>query len=227
MKFNYEEVNAKIELGYRWYDTKFGYYPSITSVLSGTKSKEAEEALASWRASLGEEKASEFSKAAADRGTNVHLLIERYLKREDVLAPIGGSPVLESDLKAFRALKLQLNKIEEVWGQEVPLFSTKYEVAGRCDCIGVYAGKPVIIDFKTSSRIKGDKDIEDYKVQLAFYAEAHNEMFGTSIEDGVILMTSAGGFPQVFKVPLKPVIPELQRRVNLFWQKTLNSISSS
>jgi genome maintenance exonuclease 1 len=224
MKFNYQEVNAKIELGFRWYETQFGYYPSITSVLSGTKSKAAEEALAAWRAALGEEKAAEFSKRATDHGTNVHLLIERYLKHEDVKAPISGAPVPENDLKDFNALKLQLNKIEEVWGQEVPLYSTKYEVAGRCDCIGVFAGKPVIIDFKTSGRIKSDKDIEDYKVQLAFYAEAHNELFGTTIEDGVILMVS-NGFPQVFKIPLKPVLPELQRRVNLFWQKTLNSIS--
>lgn len=221
MTFSYSELSTSNELGMRWYHTEHGAYPSITTILGTTVSEERKQSLDNWRNALGHSKAAEVSKAATTRGTNVHLLVERFLKKEDVLAPIGGKPVPHSDIASFNALKLKLDKIEEIWGQEVPLFSTKYEVAGRCDLVGVYKGKPVIIDFKTSSRIKGKNDLGDYKLQLAFYAQAHNEMFGTSIDTGIILMVAETGFPLEFQIPLVEQMPELEKRIQAFWNKIL------
>ena len=223
MSYTYKEIETTNDLGLRWYHTANGAYPSITSILGTTQPEETKQALANWRSSLGASKADAHSKKAMTRGTNVHLLAERYLKKEDPFAPIHGVSVIDSDKAAFNAIKLKLDKIDEVWGQEVPLFSRKYEVAGRCDLVGKYKGVPVIVDFKTAGRVKAHKDIGDYKLQLAFYAQAHNEMFGTDIRNGVIIMVAETGFPMEFNVPLEEQYPELQKRVDEFWRRTINT----
>lgn len=223
MKFEYSSLETETHAGRRWYLTPAGAFPSITTVLGYTEPEEKKESLKKWQESLGAVKAAAVSKAAVDRGTNVHLLCERYLKGEKVDAPINGQPVPYPDLQSFNALKLKLNKIDEVWGQEVALYSTSLELAGRCDLIAVYKGRPVIIDFKTSSRIKNTKDIHGYKLQLAFYAQAHNEMYGTDISEGIILMVAETGFPQEFRAELAEFMPELRDRASRFWQDAINS----
>ena len=226
MKFDYPDLLTAPHNNQRWYDTPFGYYPSITTVLGFTTTEEKKASLKKWQESLGAAKAAAVSKAATTRGSNVHLLIERYLKGEEVNAPIDGKSVPYADMQSFNALKLKLSKIDEVWGQEVSLFCTKYELAGRCDLVGVYKGLPAIIDFKTSSRVKSDKDIHDYKLQTCFYAEAHNEMFGTKIKTGVILMVAETGFPMEFTFEFDAGLKqELKERASLFWLAEINRLS--
>ena len=222
MKFSYPDLEAESVNNKRYYHTPLGAYPSITTILGTTMPEEKAKSLENWRQSLGPAKADAYSRSRADHGTNVHLLAERFLKGEHVEAPLAnGSPIPHEDLVAFNALKLKLKKVEEVWGQEVALFSEHYEVAGRCDLIGVWKNKPVIIDFKTSARMKSQDDIYDYRLQLAFYGHAHNEMFGTNIEDGVVLMVAANGFPLEFNFKLAEYFEPLQLRVEEFWIKTL------
>lgn len=199
--FVYPEIEAELFEGKRFYHTVSGAYPSITTVIGHTEPEEKKASLEAWRKSLGAAKAKQVSDAATSRGTNVHLLAERYLKKQEVFAPINGVPIIDSDKAAFNALKLKLDKIDEVWGQEVPLYSNFYEVAGRCDLVGKFKGVPVIVDFKTAGRIKNRKDISDYELQLIFYGDAHNEMFNTNIQEGVILMVAETGFPMEFRVP--------------------------
>lgn len=223
MKFNYPEMTTSDFRGRRFYQTPTGkFYPSITTVLGGTISKEKEQALKNWQTSLGVAAAQTKTKEAADRGTAVHLLAERYLKKEELIQ--GNEKFSQADINCFNALKIKLNKVQEVWGQEVALFSDVLEMAGRCDCIAVYKDKPCIIDFKTSSRIKSDGDIEDYKLQLTAYAIMHNEMFGTNIKDGIVLMTSSGGFPQEFAVSLDDFIEPLNIRIEKFYQKLMAEV---
>lgn len=220
--FTYTDMATQTALGGRWYDTPLGSFPSITTVLGGTEPPEKTKSLESWRTSLGHAKADAFTKKAQDHGTNVHLLAERYLKGEKVDAPINGQPVPHTDLSGFNALKLKLDKIDEVWGQEVALYSTSLEVAGRCDLIGKFKGVPVIVDFKTASRLKTKAEINDYALQLLFYGTAHNEMFGTNIQQGIILMVSSAGFPQEFKFDFTDELrAELKTRVNKYWTTVL------
>lgn len=80
-----------------------------------------------------------------------------------------------------------LNRVDEFWGTEVPLYFPKI-YAGTTDCVGLHAGAPAIMDFKQTNRPKREEWIDDYKLQLAAYAEAHNELHGTAIRKGVILM---------------------------------------
>lgn len=227
MKFPYPNLQTVSHQGRRWYDTPVGFLPSITTVLGFTEPEEKKESLKKWQESLGAVKAAAVSKAATDRGTNVHLLCERFLKGEKVDAPVNGSPVPYADMQSFNALKLKLNKVTEVWGQEVALYSKTLELAGRCDLIGIYKDKPVIIDFKTSSRIKSTKDIHSYKLQLAFYAQAHNEMFDTNISEGIILMVAEAGFPQEFRVELAEHLDELKQRSTRFWQDAVAGVNST
>jgi genome maintenance exonuclease 1 len=218
MKYPYPEMESITEPGVgRVYIRNEKFYPSITTILGGTMPQEKAKALKSWQNSLGKEKAAKVTKDAADNGTVIHTLTERFLKKEELVRP--GDNFTTDNMAGFNALKLKLKKIDEVWGLEVPLYSDLIEVAGRCDCVGVYRGKPSIIDFKTSMRLKNDKAIEDYKLQITAYSIMHNELFGTEITDGVILMTSAGGFPQEFFVDLTKYVEPLVKRIDEFYQK--------
>lgn len=219
MKFNYPDMSTHPVRGMRFYENAESgkFYPSITTILGGTQSEEKKASLQKWQTSLGVSKAAAVTKAAADNGTAVHLLTERYLKKEELVQK--GDTFTQADMAGFNALKLKLNKIEEVWGQEMAMYSDLLEIAGRCDCVGVYRGKPCIIDFKTSMRLKTKEQIEDYKLQVCAYSIMHNEMFGTEIVDGMILMTSAGGFPQEFHVNLLDYVEPLIERVDAFYQK--------
>lgn len=208
--FNYSEFPADYcRLG-RWYVLEQGLsYPSITTVLGNTAPPEKAASLQAWKDRLGPEEAARQSKEATDHGSAVHWLVERHL---------GGTPSeviepTERDLQAFNSLKAKLKQVQP-WGLEVVLFSHQLRVAGRSDCAGLYKGLPSIMDWKTSKRIKNE--IDDYKLQLCFYATAHNEMYGTDIKQGVILMAS-NGFPQEWVVDLPPLLPDLLNRVNMFW----------
>ena len=215
MKFNYPDVSTIEELNLRWYlvddETAF---PSITSMLGKTMPEEKRLSLENWKKSIGEAEAERISHEATTNGTAVHLLIELHLGGQ----PINEAEFTDQQLKSFKSLKGYLKKIDEVWGQEVALYSRELMIAGRCDCIGVYKGKPSILDWKTSSKIKDDSMIEDYKYQLAFYARAHNEMFGTNIDHGVVLMATKDGFPLEFCVDLNKYYDKLETRVQYFYE---------
>jgi hypothetical protein len=225
MKFNYVDYPAEMALGKRWYHTPHGSFPSITTVLGGSEPPEKTASLEAWRVSLGREKAAAVTQKSAEHGTMVHLLVERHLKGEDVFAPVNGAPVSNPDKSAFNALKLELKLINEVYGQEQSLYSPTLEVAGRFDIMGEYKHISSVIDVKTSmNKLKGKSDIADYELQLAFYARAHNELFGTNIEQGVILMVAQTGFPLEFVVDLRPKYDELQARIKTFWAKVLATV---
>jgi Ackermannviridae exonuclease len=223
MKFDYPQLQTVPVKGLRFYETPSGkFYPSITTILGDTMPADKAEALKKWAQGIGQDKAKKITEDAAHNGTMVHLLTERFFKGEPLQQP--GDSFSTGDMAGFNAIKLKLKKVEEVWGQEVSLYSDLLELAGRCDLIGVYKGKPSIIDFKTSIRIKNEKQIEDYRLQVCAYAIMHNELFGTEITDGVILMTSAGGFPQEFCLDLTKYVEPLISRVDAFYQKLYRTI---
>ena len=82
-----------------------------------------------------------------------------------------------------------LKNVDEIWGTEIGLIAPGL-YAGTTDCVGMHEGSEAIIDFKTSKKIKKEEWIEDYYLQCCAYALAHNEMYGTNIQKGVILMVS-------------------------------------
>ena len=59
-------------------------------------------------------------------------------------------------------------------------------------------GKDSIIDFKQSNKPKRREWIEDYCLQLSAYTMAHNAVYGTAIEKGVIMMVTPDNYYQEF-----------------------------
>ena len=70
--------------------------------------------------------------------------------------------------------------------------------AGTTDLAGVHDNSDCIMDHKQTNKPKKREWIEDYFVQLAAYAAAHNEVHGTDIRKGVIFMCSADNLYQEF-----------------------------
>lgn len=216
-RYAYPDIQTITLSGKRFYSlTPELAYPSITSILGHTQPPETAAWIDKWKARVGNDKAEQVRNAAANRGTNVHLMLEQYVRGEEVSA----AKFPPEHVKIFNSLKASLARLGNVVGQEVALFSSAFEVAGRCDMIAEYDGELCIVDYKTSTRVKTEADIGDYWLQCAFYALAHNEMYGTKIEKMVILMGVEGKLPLTFKKRItEEHITELADRVATFYDK--------
>jgi genome maintenance exonuclease 1 len=169
--------------------------PSVTTILSATQSQEKQESLAKWKAKVGEKEAERVKNTAATRGTAMHNYLEHYVEGQGLLdlTDVGQ----EAERMAKTIIDQGFKDLEEIWGSEVVLaYPGLY--AGATDLCGIYQGRESIIDFKQSNKPKRAEWIEDYKLQGAAYATAHDDMFGTQIEQIVILMCTPDCFFQKF-----------------------------
>ena len=169
--------------------------PSVTTILSATQSEEKRASLAKWKQKVGENEAERVKNKAATRGTAMHSILEAYIEGKNILdlTEVGQ----EAHRMANTVIDQGLKDVDEIWGSEVVLaYPGLY--AGATDLCGVYMGRESIIDFKQSNKPKKAEWIEDYKLQGAAYATAHDDMFGTQIEQIVILMCTPDCFFQKF-----------------------------
>jgi genome maintenance exonuclease 1 len=189
-KFTYTSINRESVDGRRLYATPDGFrVPSVTTILDRTKPAEAREALANWKKAVGEKKAQEIVTEAANRGTRMHTYLEHYIKGETLRETVTN-PFAQQSLDMARiVIDKGLSNVNEVWGCEVPLFFPEL-YAGTTDCVGLHNGDESILDFKQTNKPKKLEWIDDYFLQLTAYALAHNEVHGTNIRKGVILMCS-------------------------------------
>lgn len=176
----------------RTYKTPEGKrYPSVTTVL-GDESKAG---IIAWRKRIGEEEANKISTQAGTRGTAVHTLAENYINND----PNWAKGAMPSNLFAFNQIKPILDSnMDNVYAQEVPLYSDRLQVAGRVDLIADWVDQLSIVDFKTSRKPKKEEYIQNYFMQASFYAAAFYEMTGIPIKRSVILIAVDGEDPQVF-----------------------------
>ena len=168
--------------------------PSVTSVLSKTKDKEF---IRRWKQRVGEKKAQKILDESSRIGTALHLFIERFVNDTGYkdLTKIG----VKAEQMAQVIIEQGLKDVSEVWGSEVHLYYPgKY--AGTTDMVGLYKGRPAIIDFKQTNRPKKREWIQDYLMQLSAYGMAHNKIFGTDIDQGIIMMCSRDLTYQVFEL---------------------------
>jgi hypothetical protein len=189
-KFTYTSINRESVDGRRLYATPDGFrVPSVTTILDKTKPAKDREALANWKKAVGEKKAQEIVTEAANRGTRMHTYLEDYIKGQPLRETVTN-PFAQQSLDMARiVIDKGLSKVDEVWGCEVPLFFPEL-YAGTTDCVGVHQGDQAILDFKQTNKPKKLEWIDDYFLQLTAYALAHNEVHGTNIRKGVILMCS-------------------------------------
>ena len=187
-KYNYTPINRTNIDGKRHYLLPNGTpVPSVTTILDRTKPEEKRLALANWRKRVGEQKAQEITTEAANRGTRMHAYLEHYVLTQD-MKPLPGNPFAHpSWFMAAQVILEGLCHVDEFWGVEVPVYYSGL-YAGTTDCVGLWKGRPAIMDFKQTNKPKKREWIEDYFLQLAAYAAAHNDTHGTAIDTGVILM---------------------------------------
>ena len=163
-QFPHHDLPTETVDGKRHYITPEGNrYPSVTTVLSTMNA----DAIAKWRASVGEEQANRTSQQASRRGTAVHLIAERYLRNEEDYAR-DSMPV---NLASFKQIQRYLDKhCDEVYANEIALYSDELKTAGRCDMIGRIHGIRTIGDFKTAKKAKKKEWIMNYFYQCTTYA---------------------------------------------------------
>jgi len=168
-------------------------YESVTTALGNQPGKK--ESLMEWRRRVGEAEANRISRKAAGRGTAVHQIIEDYLNNlED---PIKDK--MPDAVMMFKQLKPILDKsISKVYMQEAPLWSYKYRLAGRVDCVADIKGKLSVVDFKTSMKPKKREWVTDYFLQTAAYSHMIGEMYGDTVEQTVIFIAVEDRDPQIF-----------------------------
>jgi genome maintenance exonuclease 1 len=187
-KFDYKPLSRTTLEGKRHYCLPDGSkVPSVTTILDRTKSEESKEALANWKKRVGEQQAQQIVTEAANRGTRMHTYLEHYVKTDDMKSLPDNPFAQPSWFMAAEVILKGLTHADEFWGSEVPVYYSGL-YAGTTDCVGVWKGQPAIMDFKQSNKPKKREYIDDYFIQLAAYAAAHNDTHGTDINTGVILM---------------------------------------
>jgi hypothetical protein len=194
--YPYQEFKRKNVNGKRLYENPYGDpVPSVTTILDKTKPKEKREALNNWKKRVGETEAQRIITEAANVGTQMHNMLEAWVKNEEYT----GESTIQSRMMADTVKKNVEPYLDEVWGSEVNLCYPEL-YAGTTDLVGVYKGKPTIMDFKQTNKPKKREWIDDYFMQGAAYGLAHNEMFGSEIQSIAIFMCSRDCEWQLFEV---------------------------
>ena len=189
--------------GKRHYEITGKKLPSVTTILSATKSQEAIDSINRWKARVGEDQATRVKDQAASRGTNMHYHFEKYILGE------GHKDLTDEGQVAGDMAQVIIDKglcdLSEIWGSEVTLYYPGL-YAGATDLVGVYDYEDSIIDFKQSNKPKRKEWIEDYFMQLGAYAMAHNQVYDTEITQGVVLMCTPDNYFQKFQIKGKEFI---------------------
>ena len=111
------------------------------------------------------------------------------------LTPLG----VEATNMAKIIMERGLNDCSEIYGTEAVLYYPGL-YAGSCDLVAKHKDQVSIIDFKQTNKPKQREWIGDYLLQMAAYGMAHDVIYGTAIEKGVIMMCSKDLFYQEFVI---------------------------
>ena len=225
-KFDYKPIPRVVIEGKRFYATPDGKnLPSVTTILEKTKSEESKAALQNWRKRVGEQQAQQITTEAANRGTRMHTYLEHYVKNNE-LKDRGSNPFgWASHAMAQTVIEDGLANVNEFWGVEVPLYFPGI-YAGTTDCVGLHLRDESILDFKQTNKPKKREWIDDYFMQLCAYSEAHNEVHGTKIKKGVVLMCVRPPVDDMGRPLARPEYQEFvlegadySRYCDLWWKK--------
>jgi hypothetical protein len=208
-KYNYPSSTRSIINHSRMYTLNNQIFPSVTSILQMTKSESEKASLKAWSERVGFKESLRIKNEAAQRGTQMHSLIENFLLEKDNLELFEKEKEKEkeenhaqrmADLIISEGLK---NKLNEINGVECTVYYPGSKgFAGTADLIGVYENIPSIIDFKQKNSIMKEsyESLQTYLIQLGGYSLAHNTAYGSSITQGVILLATTDLVFQVFRI---------------------------
>ena len=197
-RFIYPKSTRSIVNGSRHYSIENSSLPSVTAILSATKSEEDKAALAAWKERVGHKEAERIKNDASRRGTSMHTYLESFLRNKFNLE------LIEEDNKAKKMAEeiidngLKKNLLE-VWGAEATLYYPgKY--AGTADCLGIYNNRQSILDFKQKNKATREEYIEDYFLQLGAYSLAHNTVYNSRITQCAVLLCTVDYLFQEFVI---------------------------
>ena len=217
--YHYPPSTRSTTDGIRTYNVGKEKLPSVTSILKATQSDEKRQKLAQWQARVGVDEATRIRDQAASRGTNMHLHLEKFILGQGHLDLTEEGKTAKS--MAQTVIDKGLCDLQEIWGSEVTLWYPGL-YAGATDLVGTFDYEDSIIDFKQSTKPKRREWIEDYMLQLAAYAMAHNQVYGTEITQGVILMCTPDNYFQKFQIKGKEFIAyqhKFLEKVNLYYER--------
>ena len=195
-KFIYPKSTRSTIDGQRHYDLGEAKLPSVTTILSATQPEEKRKSLEAWRQRVGADEAARIVNNSATRGTAMHTIIQSFVDGQYHLdlTDVGRNAHNMAQTIIDKGLK---DKVTEYYGMEAVLYYPDL-YAGATDFIAVHNGKDSIIDFKQSNKPKKKEWIQDYFMQLAAYGMAHDHVYGTKIEKGIIMMCTPDNFYQEF-----------------------------
>jgi ATP-dependent exoDNAse (exonuclease V) beta subunit len=182
------------DTGKRVYEISSYRLPSVTTVLGATKNQDF---IKKWKAKVGEQEAERIKNLSSARGTSMHKFLESYITDVgyDDLTELG----CQARPMAEKIMEIGLAPVSEYYGSEVTLFYPGL-YAGSTDLVCNHNGMETIVDFKQSNRPKREEWIEDYYMQIAAYAMAHDYVYGSQIKQGVIMVCTPDLYYQEFKV---------------------------
>jgi len=192
-KYRYISGQRYEHHGSRTYDFGGIRLPSVTTVLAKTKNQEY---LTAWN-KVGHEKAESIKNYSSKRGTSMHKFLENHITGVgyDDLSTIGQ----EARPMANKIIEVGLTPIEEYYGSEVTMhYPGLY--AGATDLVCLHNNMETIVDFKQANRPKKLEWIDDYFLQIAAYAMAHDYVYKSQIRQGVIMVCTPDLYYQEFKI---------------------------
>jgi len=216
--FRYPKTQREKIEGKRHYVFDKEKLPSVTTILDATQPAEKRESLLRWKERVGEEAAERIKTSAAERGTAMHKILEKYVLEEGYLDQTDVGK--QAHNMAIQIIQSGLSSVTEYYGTECTLYYPGL-YAGQTDLVGIHKGQDAIIDFKQSNKPKRPEWIGDYKLQLAAYAMAHNILFNTQITKGVVMMCTVDNYYQEFIIEgeeFKKNMHNFLRRVDEYYR---------
>jgi hypothetical protein len=208
-KYTYVDASRIEDQGTRLYDVNGSRLPSVTTILGATKNQQF---IKEWKAKVGEQEADRIKNVSSNRGTAMHKFLEHYILGTgyDDLTALGQ----EAKAMAEKVIDVGLTPVQEYYGSEVTLYYPGL-YAGQTDLVCLHNGRETVVDFKQANRPKKQEWIEDYYLQIAAYAMAHDYVHKSNIEQGVIMVCTPDLYYQEFKVEG----PELRRYKHKFLKR--------
>jgi hypothetical protein len=193
-KYNYVSGTQSMDQGSRIYDVAGYRLPSVTTVLGKTKDQQF---IKDWKAKVGEQEAERIKNLSSRRGTAMHKFLEHHILGTgyDDLTGLGQ----EAKTMAEKVIEVGLAPVEEYYGSEVTMYYPGL-YAGSTDLVCIHNGEDTIVDFKQANKPKKKEWIEDYYLQIAAYAMAHDYVHGSTINKGVIMVCTPDLYYQEFIV---------------------------
>jgi genome maintenance exonuclease 1 len=218
-KYSYVSGTRATDHGSRTYDIAGEKLPSVTTILGKTKDRKK---LDEWVAKVGFEESERIKNYSSKRGTSMHKFVEAYVlqKGYEDLTDIG----LEAKPMAQKIIEVGLSPVSEWYGSEVTLFYPGL-YAGATDLVCMHDDMETIVDYKQANKPKRREWIDDYFLQVAAYAMAHDHVYGSNIRQAVIMVCTPDLYYHEFKIQDEELRQWKHRflvRLNMFYKMRLN-----